>query len=252
MILRPYLHTDPAVAVSYLFGCGGQAAGVVVDPVQSPDFYLAEAKAVGLEIRYVVDTHVHADHVSTGRALAAAAGAEYVLHESADARYAFRAVRDGDELALGNVNATIWHVPGHTPEHLALIVTDGTRAKEPWLAFTGHTLMVGDLGRTELAASAEAGARALAASAARLRTLGDHVLVLPGAFAGSVCGRGLSGNPVSSIGFERRFNRAFSVTDPDALVALMLRDIPPRPPRAAEMRAINMGTIAAPTVGDAA
>ena len=242
MIVRHYLHTDPAVAVSYLFGCGGKAAGAVVDPVQEPAFYLREAEALGLVIRSVVDTHVHADHVSTGRALAEAAGAEYALHESAGAGYAFRAVKDGEELALGNVTARVWHVPGHTPEHIALVVTDRTRAPEPWLVFTGHTLMVGDLGRTELAASAEEGARALAASAERLRTLPDHVLVLPGAFSGSVCGRGLSGNPLSTIGFERRFNRAFGVTDADAFVALMLRDIPPRPPRAAELRAINMGT----------
>jgi glyoxylase-like metal-dependent hydrolase (beta-lactamase superfamily II) len=245
MIVRHYLHTDPAVAISYLFGCGGKAAGVVVDPVDEPAFYLREAEALGLVIRHVVDTHVHADHVSTGRALAEAAGAAYVLHESAGAARPFRAVRDGDQLTLGNVTATVWHVPGHTPEHLALVVTDRTRGDEPWLVFTGHTLMVGDMGRTELAATAEAGARALAASAERLRALPDHVLVLPGAFSGSVCGRGLSGTPLSTIGFERRFNRAFGMADPEALVALMLRDIPPRPPRAAETRALNMGVKAA-------
>lgn len=241
MIVRHFLHSSPAIAISYLFGCGGKASGAVVDPVEAPDFYLREAAALGLVIHYVIDTHVHADHVSTGRALAVAAGAEYVLHDSAEAQFAFRGVRDGETLVLGNVTATVWHVPGHTPEHLALIVSDGTRGPEPWLVFSGHTLMVGDLGRTELAATAEQGARALAASADRLRSLPDHVLVLPGAFAGSVCGRGLSGNPFSSIGFERRFNRAFSVTDTEALVALMLRDIPPRPPHAAETRALNMG-----------
>ncbi|HKH90182.1 MAG TPA: MBL fold metallo-hydrolase [Gemmatimonadaceae bacterium] len=241
MIVRHYLHTDPTVAVSYLFGCGGKAAGAVVDPVEAPAFYLRQAESVGLVLRYVIDTHLHADHVSTGRALAEAAGAPYVLHASARTGYAFHAVHDGHELALGNVSAKVWHVPGHTPEHLALVVSDRTRAPEPWLAFTGHTLMVGDLGRTELAATAEEGARALAASVERLRTLPDHVLVLPGAFSGSVCGRGLSGTPFSSIGFERRFNRAFSEPDLEALVTLMLRDIPPRPEGAAEIRAVNMG-----------
>jgi hydroxyacylglutathione hydrolase len=244
MILRHFLHTDPVVATSYLFGCGGKAAGAVVDPVAEPDVYIRAASDAGLVIRYVVDTHVHADHRSTGRDLANACGAEYVLHESAAADFPFRAVRDGEVLELGNVTATIWHVPGHTPEHLALVVTDRTRAAEPWMVFTGHTLMVGDMGRTELAASAEVGAAALAQSAERLRTLPDHVLVLPGAFSGSVCGRGLSGNPISTIGFERQFNRAFSQADRSQFIALMLRDIPPRPPNAAELRAINMGQVA--------
>jgi glyoxylase-like metal-dependent hydrolase (beta-lactamase superfamily II) len=137
----------------------------------------------------------------------------------------------------------VLHVPGHTPEHIALAVTDRTRGDEPWLVFTGHTLMVGDMGRTELAASAVDGARALFDSAERLRTLADHVTLLPGAFSGSVCGRGLSGNPSSTIGFERRFNRAFAITDRDAFVAYMLRDTPPRPPDAARVRADNLGLL---------
>jgi glyoxylase-like metal-dependent hydrolase (beta-lactamase superfamily II) len=199
------------------------------------------AQDTGTAIKYVIDTHVHADHHSTGRDLARAAGAEYVLHESADTRYAFRRVRDRDRLELGNVAIDILHVPGHTPEHIALAVTDRTRADEPWLVFTGHTLMVGDLGRTELATSAEEGARTLFESARRLAALPDHVLVYPGAFSGSVCGRGLSGNPVSTVGFERRHNKALGITDRDAFIAHMLRDTPPRPPDAARVRAENLG-----------
>ena len=241
MILRQFLHTDPAVAVSYLVGCGGRAAAAVVDPVAAPDVYLREAAAGGMSIRYVVDTHVHADHLSTGRELARLAGAPYVLHADAGAAFDVHGVRDGDRLELGNVAIEVMHVPGHTPEHIALLVTDRTRAGEPWMVLTGHTLMVGDMGRTELASSAEAGARALFESAARLRALPDHVEVMPGAFAGSVCGRGLSGKPSSTIGFERRFNRAFAITDRAAFLDHMLRDIPPRPPRAAEIRALNMG-----------
>jgi glyoxylase-like metal-dependent hydrolase (beta-lactamase superfamily II) len=241
MILRQFLHTEPVIAASYLFGCTGHAAGAVVDPVGDPERYLEAAAAAGLRLRYVIDSHVHADHLSPGRALAAAAGAEYVLHASAGVQFPFRAVEDGDVLALGNVAARVLHVPGHTPEHLALVVTDRTRGPEPWFVLTGHTLMVGDMGRTELASSAEAGARALFQSAERLRALPDYLEVLPGAFAGSVCGRGLSGKPSSTIGFERRFNRAFSLTDQETFVRLMLEEIPPRPARAAEIRAENLG-----------
>jgi glyoxylase-like metal-dependent hydrolase (beta-lactamase superfamily II) len=150
-------------------------------------------------------------------------------------------VQDGTRLELGNVLVDVVHVPGHTPEHLALLVTDRTRAAEPWLALTGHTLMVGDMGRTELATSAEEGARALFESAQRLKALPDYVAVFPGAFSGSVCGRGLSGNPSSTIGFERRFNKAFGIADRDAFIEYMLRDTPPRPPDAARVRAENLG-----------
>jgi glyoxylase-like metal-dependent hydrolase (beta-lactamase superfamily II) len=241
MILRQFLHTDPAVAASYLFGCGGKASGAVVDPVAEPGFYLRAAEEAGLTIRYVVDTHVHADHLSTGRALAEASGALYVLGATAGAAYPFHGVRDGDRLEMGNVVAEVLEVPGHTPEHVALLVTDRTRGDEPWFVLTGHTLMVGDMGRTELASSAEVGARALFASAERLRALPDYVEVMPGAFSGSVCGRGLSGKPVSTIGFERRFNRAFGIESREEFLDFMAREIPPRPPHAAETRALNMG-----------
>lgn len=244
MILRQYLDTDPVVAASYLFGCGSHGAGAVVDPTDDIDRYLHDSDALGLPIRYVIDTHVHADHLSGGRRLAAETGAEYVLFDGADADYGFRGVRDGDVLELGNVSARVLHTPGHTPEHISLVVTDAKRGPEPWFVLTGHTLMVGDMGRTELASSAEEGASALFRSAARLRSLPDWIEVFPGAFSGSVCGRGLSGKATSTIGFERRFNRALSVEDEDAFVALMLADIPPRPPRAEQIRAENLGRAA--------
>jgi hydroxyacylglutathione hydrolase len=241
MILRQFAHRQPVVALSYLFGCGGKGVGAVVDPVSEPAFYQHEAGEEGLEVRFVIDTHVHADHRSTGRALADATGAEYVLGPGSGAELECREAHDWDALELGNVLVHIWLVPGHTPEHLALVVTDRTRADEPWMVFTGHTLMAGDMGRTELAGDGREGAEKLFESASRLRQLSDHVLVLPGAFSGSVCGRGLSGVQSSTIGFERWHNKAFRITDADEFLELMLRDVPPRPENAAAIRAANLG-----------
>jgi glyoxylase-like metal-dependent hydrolase (beta-lactamase superfamily II) len=244
MILRQFLHSDP-VAASYLFGCGGRGTAAVVDPVGDMDSYLRVAAESGMNIRYVIDTHLHADHVSAGRELAEAAGADYALFAEANAAFPFRGVRDGEALELGNVVIEVLHTPGHTPEHISLLVTDRTRADEPWFVLTGHTLMVGDLGRTELATSAEEGARALFRSVQKLKSLPDYVEVLPGAYSGSVCGRSLSGKPISTIGFEKRHNKAFRIDDEEAFVRAMVADVPPSPAQAAQIRAINSGMQAA-------
>jgi hydroxyacylglutathione hydrolase len=240
MIVRQFLHSDP-VGISYLLGCGGRASGAVVDPVGDVEPYIRAAEQSGMRILYVIDTHVHADHVSAGRALAEASGAEYVLSEKANVRLPFKAVRDGDELELGNVVLKVLH----TPDHICLLVTDRTRAQEPWFVVTGHTLMVGDLGRTELAVSAEEGARDLFRSIEKLKALPDYLAIMPGAYAGSVCGRSLSGNPSSTIGFEKQFNKAFRIESEGEFVTFMTKDIPPAPPQAAELRAINSGASAA-------
>jgi glyoxylase-like metal-dependent hydrolase (beta-lactamase superfamily II) len=244
MILRQFLHSDP-VGISYLSGCGGKATGAVIDPAAEPEVYLQAADQTGMKIRYVIDTHVHADHLSTGRALADAAGCEYVLSAQANIAVPFMGVEDGDEIPLGNVVLKVLRTPGHTPEHICLLVIDRTRADEPWLIFTGHTLMIGDLGRTELAVSAEDGARDLYRSVQKLRALPDYLEVLPGAYAGSACGRGLSANPTSTLGFEKRYNRAFRIDSEAEFIRFMLNDIPPAPPDAARLRAVNSGRDAA-------
>lgn len=244
MILRTYLHADP-VGISYFAGCSTFGLAAVIDPVEPLEPYLQTSEAAGARIRFVIDTHLHADHVSAGRRLAAATGADYVLSAKADVAFPFRAVHDGETLEAGNTRLKVLDTPGHTPEHICLLVTDLRRADDPWFVLTGHTLLVGDMGRTELATSAEAGARALFASARRLAALPDYIEVLSGAYAGSVCGRHLSGKPSSTIGFERRHNHAFRIDREEDFVRFMLTDVPPAPPRAAETRAINSGRGAA-------
>jgi|SRR5579863_211970 len=241
MILRQFLQTSPVVAVSYLFGCGGKGVGAVCDPVDDAELYLRAAQENEMKIQYVIDTHVHADHISSGRKIAELTGARYVLHSSAGAECDFLAVNDGDLLDLGNVQIHILHTPGHTPEHISLLVSDRTRGPEPWFLLTGHTLMVGDLGRTELATSAEEGSRMLFETVQKLKALPDYIEVLPGAFAGSVCGRSLSGKPMSTIGFEKRYNRAFGIGDKESFVRFMLQETPPRPATAEQIRAVNLG-----------
>jgi glyoxylase-like metal-dependent hydrolase (beta-lactamase superfamily II) len=213
----------------------------VCDPLEDIDVYPRLAEEIGMKICYVLDTHLHADHVSGARKLAQLTGAEYVLHADSGAQFDFLAVHEGDELDMGNVSIRVLHTPGHTPEHISLLVTDKTRGLEPWFLLTGHTLMVGDMGRTELAASAEEGAGMLFETVQKLKSLPDYLEVFPGAFAGSVCGRALSGKPTSTIGFERKFNRAFQIADRDEFVRHMLREIPSPPPNAKENRALNMG-----------
>jgi glyoxylase-like metal-dependent hydrolase (beta-lactamase superfamily II) len=246
MIFRQFLHASP-IGASYVVGCGGQGQCVVVDPVEAIDPYLQVSRETGMRIMHVIDTHVHADHTSGGRSLADAVGARYLIHESIGTPHDSRLAHD-QELAVGNVTIRVLHTPGHTPEHISLLITDRTRGPEPWFVLTGHTLMVGDMGRTELATSAESGADALFDSASRLRALPDHVEVWPGAFAGSVCGRRLSGKPSSTIGFERRFNQAFATEDREAFVQLMIAGIPARPENADHIRAGNLAAIRAAIV----
>ena len=157
MLFRQYLDKEPVIAVSYLFGCPTEGVGAVVDPIGDIGRYLKESEKGGVPLCYVFDTHLNADHISPARELAEAAGAEYVLFAGTEASFSFKGVEDGEVLHMGNTEIEVLHTPGHTPEHISLVVTDHARADEPWLVLTGHTLMVSDMGRTELATSAEEG-----------------------------------------------------------------------------------------------
>lgn len=157
-----------------------------MDPLNDVDFYIREAKKSGLNITHVFDTHMHADHFSAARELAEITDAKLILYKDTPAQYQFTGAEDGDKIHLGNVEIEVMFTPGHTPEHISLLVTDHARGPEPWFVITGHTLMVGDAGRTELASKAEEGARDLYDSLFnKLLKLDDYIEILPGAYAGS-------------------------------------------------------------------
>src|SRR6266536_3432366 len=232
MLLRPFLNEAGSCA-SYLFGCTGHNKLAVVDPhVDFVDDYLAAAGEIGAPIVAAFETHVQADHVSGLPALVERTGATAYLPGGAGVEFEHVALADGDLVELGNTLVTAIATPGHAPAHHAYTVADRRRGtEEPWLLFSGDSLLIGDVGRPDLhvADDPRGQARLLHASLRRLLELPDHVVLYPSHYGGSVCGRGLSGNPISSIGFERAHNPVLALTDPDELADALLADLPPRP-----------------------
>jgi hydroxyacylglutathione hydrolase len=249
VILRPFLHEDTACA-SYLFGCLTERKLAVVDPHEGlVDAYLKQAERARAPIVAVLETHVQADHVSGLPLLVEATGATAYLPARAGVDFEHEPLEDGAEVALGNTRVHALATPGHAPAHNAYLVADRRRGDEdPWLVFTGDALLVGDVGRPDLHAQGEPEelARDLYASVRRLLELPDEVLVFPSHYGGSVCGRSLSGNPFSTIGFERRHNRALAAVDVDTFVRELLVDVPPVPAdQAAIVRANRTGIASA-------
>lgn len=244
MFFRQLLNDDTACA-SYLFGCKSEQAFAVVDPhADLVDTYLALAEREGMPIVAVLETHVQADHVSGLPELVARTGATAYLPEGAGVDFAHHPLADGEVVVLGNTEVQALATPGHALAHHAYVVTDHARGEEPWLVLTGDALLVGDAGRPDLHAqgehSVEAMARTLYRSlTGRLMTLSDHLALYPAHYSGSVCGRGLSANPISTVGFERRHNRALRFDSEEAFVAALLDEIPPVPDRQAEIVAAN-------------
>jgi hydroxyacylglutathione hydrolase len=232
MLLRPFLN-DAGSCASYLFGCTTHNKLAVVDAhADLVDDYLAAAAAIGSPITAVFETHVQADHVSGLPALVDRTGATAYLPAGAQVEFEHVALGDGQMVELGNTIVTAIATPGHAPAHHAYTVADRRRGdEEPWLVFSGDSLLIGDVGRPDLhvAGDAHGQARLLHASLQRLLELPDDAVLHPSHYGGSVCGRGLSGNPFSSIGFERRHNPLLAIADPDAFADALLKDAPPRP-----------------------
>ncbi|HWU91454.1 MAG TPA: MBL fold metallo-hydrolase, partial [Kofleriaceae bacterium] len=185
------------------------------DPQEADvDAYAELAAAKGMRITHVFETHVHADHRSGGRALAARTGARYCLHRTADVAFPFEPLDDGQVIELGNTIVRVLHTPGHTPESICLVVSDLRRGPEPWFVCTGDTLFVGAVGRPDLPGRERDNAAALFRSLHdKLLALADDVEIYPGHFAGSVCGAGMSGKPSSTVAFERRWNPLLARTE---------------------------------------
>ena len=242
MIFHPFLRPATGCA-GYLVGCGGQGVAAVIDPrIEDVDAYDAAAAARGMRIRHVIDTHVQADHRSGGRLLAGKAGALYALHRSAAVSFPFQPLEDGQVIELGNVAVRVLHTPGHTPESLCLLVSDRRRGDEPWFVLTGDTLFSGAVGRPDLPGAATASAALLHASLQKLLALPDTVEVYPAHFAGSACGAGMNGKPMSTIGFERRHSPLLAL-DRAAFVASVTADVPPRPAAMEEVVRFNQGAL---------
>jgi glyoxylase-like metal-dependent hydrolase (beta-lactamase superfamily II) len=239
------LLNDETACASYLFGCKTRGAFAVVDPhVDLVDEYVALADAQGAAIVGVLETHVQADHVSGLPELVARTGATAYLPVSAGVEFAHHALRDREVVTLGNTEIEALATPGHALAHHAYLVTDRTRGDEPWMVLTGDALLVGDAGRPDLHAgagrSAEEMARSLYRSLTeRLLALPDHLVLYPSHYSGSVCGRGLSANPISTIGFERLHNRALRFDSADAFADALTRDLPPAPARQAAILSAN-------------
>jgi hydroxyacylglutathione hydrolase len=229
---------------SYLIGSDGEAA--VVDPQRDVDQYLKEAAAENLKIKYIIETHLHADFVSGHRELSARSGAQIIFGEKAKATIPHQAVKDGDELVIGEVRLRILETPGHTPESICVLVTDTEHAERPAKILTGDTLFIGDVGRPDLAGAKGYTKETMAAMMydslhEKILRLDDGVEVYPAHGAGSMCGKNLSTETSSTIGDQRKFNYALQPMTKDEFVRIMTTDLPEAPAYFSKDAEINRG-----------
>ncbi len=238
MYFRQILHPEKACA-SYLVGCPTRGVCAVVDPQGDPQVYVSQAQTNSMIIESIIETHAHADHVSGARELASLTGAPLYVGPGAPVRFAHRPLADGQVLNVGNRRIRVLHTPGHTAEHICLLMDD-------WFVLTGDTLFVGDVGRVDLALDSppvdeiRARARGLHGSLQRLLALPDWTEVYPGHYAGSVCGRGMDGKPISTIGRERRFNPALQFSE-EQFLAFQTQGLPPLPDDFQAIKRRNLG-----------
>jgi hydroxyacylglutathione hydrolase len=243
---------EPSIAqASYMIGCQRTGEAIVIDANRDVDQYVDAAVQEGLRITHVTETHIHADYLSGSRELAQRTGASLCLSDEGDQdwKYQFkhdRKLKEGDRIAIGNIAIDVLHTPGHTPEHLTFLVTDGAAADRPIAAVTGDFLFVGDVGRPDLLERAanikgtmEKGARVLWNSLQKFAAHDEWLQIWPGHGAGSACGKGISSIPSSTLGYERRFNWAYGIKSEAEFVESVLAGQPEPPKYFATMKRLN-------------
>lgn len=253
-MLLKYFYDEPLAQASYLVGCAETGEALIVDAMRDIRPYLEAAEKHGLRITHVTETHIHADYVSGSRELAAHTGAQLYLSDMGDDdwKYAFAdeakaiLLRDGDSWMVGNIRVEVLHTPGHTPEHIAFMITDTKAADRPIGVFTGDFLFVGDVGRPDLLEEAagyvgtkEIGARLQFQTLQRFKTLPDYLQIWPAHGAGSACGKALGAIPSTTLGYEKLFNPAFQFSDENAFVDWLLSGQPEPPRYFAQMKRVN-------------
>src|SRR3954463_4680627 len=244
MLLRQVIHEDLGCA-SYLVGDTSAGVAAVVDPQWDIKPYLRLARLHGVRIEHVLETHTHADHVSGHGRLARATGATIHVHELTGADYPHEPFSDGWTLELDEVTIEAIHTPGHRPEHTSFLLRDAGRGGEPWALLAGDSLFIGDVARPDLAVEPREGATGIFRSLhERLLPLGDQVEVWPGHLGGSLCGgSGLDLKTSSTIGFERRHNRALATEDESAFVEEAVATLGDRPPDVERIVDLNRGPL---------
>ncbi len=235
MYFKQFLHDDLGCS-SYFVASRLSREALVVDPQLDVQPYLDLASERGYRIKAIIDTHLHADHVSGNRSLAALTGARLYLHEDADVVFSFEKLRDGEEIHIGQLILRVVHTPGHRPEAISLLLINPPRSPEPSMVLSGDTLFVGDVGRPDF--GGPDGAVALFSSVQRLLRLEDWVEVFPAHFEGS-CGKGMCGRPSSTIGFERRYNPVLQLARSEFLS--FAGETPARPLNMTAIMAANRG-----------
>ncbi len=233
---------------SYILGDEVSGQGMVIDPLEAVGVkeYVLAAQDLGISLSYIVETHVHADHKSAARALAAEVGVLVSFSARAEAGFKFNPFKEGAKIILGSVQVEVIETPGHTPDSISLIVKDTHRGNDPILVMTGDSLFVGDVGRPDLADADEAEIKKASESQFRsirkIMSLPDYTEVYPAHYGASKCG-GLfmSRKPSSTVGYERRFNVLVRIEDMGEFVDRQMKLLKPPPEGAEEMRASNIG-----------